>query len=194
MASEIYRGATTLPPAFTSLYRLFIRSTATAVLNQSRSTRVLRKLYRPSFEEAAIAIRQLENQSLPAKKRADLTTWISKWQERVDNTLLLLANSSQKRGLPSDVIKRLVRTKYRNEKVGYLGPARKTGRKWNPRLNANSPEYDPERSPHTKRVSAAVAAQARFEDEAFNAMGEAVKMAEARSKLILGRICIPSTS
>ncbi|KAK7691316.1 hypothetical protein QCA50_004710 [Cerrena zonata] len=173
-----------LPPAFSSLYRLFIRNTATAVLDDARSTKVLRMLYRPSFREAAVVIRRLQiSDELPGHERRALQVWLSNWQDRVDNTLSFLSNSSLRRGIPHKVTRNLGKVVRSLEQSERVGPVKKIGRTWDPkdpysvreRLTALTPDHS-------------VTRQRLFQDEAIGTMVEAIRMAEGRNGVHLGRI------
>ena len=69
----------TLPPAFTSLYRLFLRAVKSSVLQNPAHTRHLRSLYRPTFEQAVKVIRELENGHT---EQEPLRKWLDDWQIR----------------------------------------------------------------------------------------------------------------
>lgn len=71
-----------LPPSFTSVYRLFLRATSSSVLNHRSSTRRLRRLWRPTFSQAADVIRRLQSLSNTDKDAHVLTDWLKVWQER----------------------------------------------------------------------------------------------------------------
>lgn len=71
-----------LPSGFTSLYRIFLRATSASVLHHGPATRSLRRLYRPSFETAANAIRKLEN--LQTEGNAVEAQRIEKWLKIFD--------------------------------------------------------------------------------------------------------------
>ena len=72
----------TLPPSFTSLYRLFLRSTAVSVLSHSQATTTLRKLWRPAFAQAAVMMRLLESDGLSPARREALRHWLARWEAR----------------------------------------------------------------------------------------------------------------
>ena len=195
-----------LPSAFTSLYRLFIRSTATAVLDDPRSTKVLRTLYQPCFREAAGVIRRLQiSENLPEQERRALQVWLSHWQNRgtrscpilslisiwwwnsVDHTLSFLSNSSLRRGIPHKITRNLGKVVSSLESTERLDPARKLGRYWNPT------------DPYSVRDKVAVwtpdhaaTKQRLFQDEAMGTMVEAIRLAEGRCGLHLGRISTKS--
>lgn len=71
-----------LPPTFTSLYRLFIRTSSASVLHQKRATRNLRRLWRPTFDGAASAIHQLQDEKIDPTTRNSLQNWLEVWNHR----------------------------------------------------------------------------------------------------------------
>lgn len=71
-----------LPPAFRSLYRLFLRATASSVLAHPDATSRLRKSWRAVFGHAANAVRQMEDARLSADQRDSLTHWYVQWESR----------------------------------------------------------------------------------------------------------------
>ena len=68
-----------LPPTFTSLYRLFLRTTSAAVLHHPNSKRNLRRLWRPIFNTAASVIDQIQQDS---PERQKLEHWFRIWNTR----------------------------------------------------------------------------------------------------------------
>jgi hypothetical protein len=73
---------TRLPSTFTSLFRLFLRTTSATVLHHTAAKHSLRKLWRPSFTQAARVIRQLENVAMDASERDKLQIWLDSWERR----------------------------------------------------------------------------------------------------------------
>ena len=71
-----------------STYRLFFRATSAAVLHHPTATRNIRKLYRPTFNEAAKVEMQVQT-SQDAQTSKMLTQWLVKWNERGDSLLAL---------------------------------------------------------------------------------------------------------
>lgn len=71
-----------LPQSFTSLYRLFLRATSASVLHQSRSTRSLRRLWRPTFKYAGNVIHRLQSETLGTPERARMESWLKVWDTR----------------------------------------------------------------------------------------------------------------
>lgn len=75
-------NSTPLPPSLTSLYRIFLRTISASVLHQSRSTRTIRRLYRPEFEAAANVARKLQVEKLKSAERVKLESWLEVWNAR----------------------------------------------------------------------------------------------------------------
>lgn len=69
-----------LPPSFTSLYRLLLRTTSAAVLHHKAANRYVRILWKPSFREAATVIHKLQSPTLSTAERAPLERWLSLWE------------------------------------------------------------------------------------------------------------------
>jgi hypothetical protein len=69
-----------LPQSFTSLYRLFLRASSAAVLHHRAATRYFRPLWKPTFREAAIVIRRLQNPTLGSFEKAPLERWLCLWE------------------------------------------------------------------------------------------------------------------
>lgn len=178
-------GATTpLPPAFTSLYRLFIRSTSTAVLDDPRSTKVLRSLYRPCFQQAAVVIRKLQHSGdSPANEQERLRSWLTIWQNRVDHTLAFLSNASLRRGLPHKVTRNLGKVVHSLEQSHRLGPTRRVGKAWDPKHPTVLRDQIESMLPDNPLLK-----QRTFQDEVLGTMGEVIRLAEGRSDVLLGRI------
>lgn len=72
--------ANKLPSSFTSLYRLFIRASSASVLHHRAATRNLRKLWKPTFREAAVVIHKLQSPTLEISERERLEEWRSVWE------------------------------------------------------------------------------------------------------------------
>lgn len=80
-----------LPPSFTNVYRLFLRTTSASVLNHSSATRNLRKLWKPSFRDAAVTIRALESREERNQHSQDtLEKWLKEWYSRSKCSDLLI--------------------------------------------------------------------------------------------------------
>jgi hypothetical protein len=78
-----------LPPWFTSLYRLTLRSVSASALHQPRAVRSLRRLWRPVFEDAAHATKHAEFSTGTNAEAAE--SWLKEWQIRsVCFTFILL--------------------------------------------------------------------------------------------------------
>lgn len=71
-----------LPPEFTSLYRLFLRATSATVLHSGPATRGLRRLYRPSFQAAALTIKRLKSPDSDPKEEENLKGWLKEFDIR----------------------------------------------------------------------------------------------------------------
>lgn len=72
--------ANKLPSSFTSLYRLFIRASSASALHHRAATRNLRKLWKPTFREAAVVIHKLQSPTLEISERERLEKWRSVWE------------------------------------------------------------------------------------------------------------------
>lgn len=71
-----------LPPTFTSLYRLFLRATSASFLHQARSTRQLRRLWRPVFDGAACVLVKSQSEHPGSLERQKLEEWLRTWDSR----------------------------------------------------------------------------------------------------------------
>jgi hypothetical protein len=69
-----------LPPSFTSLYRVLLRTTSAAVLNHKAATRYVRTLWKPPFREAAAIVHRLQNPTLGTAEKAQLERWLFLWE------------------------------------------------------------------------------------------------------------------
>ncbi|THV06655.1 hypothetical protein K435DRAFT_644864 [Dendrothele bispora CBS 962.96] len=179
-----------LPPSFTSLYRLFLRSTSTAVLHHKLARRNLRNLWRPVFVDAAKVSKQLQDPATSLSTRNDLQAWLDVWQRRMDNVLALLYSSSVSRGLPHQVMRNL-------NLLVYTEHARASYKRlpvWKPQLAPDAPEY--RISPPSIKQMNKEERERRFkyfEDIARNTLGQVVKMAEGRDQIHLGRVRMKGT-
>uniref|UniRef100_A0A0W0F5P5 Fungal-type protein kinase domain-containing protein n=1 Tax=Moniliophthora roreri TaxID=221103 RepID=A0A0W0F5P5_MONRR len=125
-----------LPSTFTSLYRLFLRTTSASVLHYSPATRNLRQLWRPVFVDVAQNIKKIQDDATAASSRREMQKYIEEWESRMDNTLKFLYTSATSRGLSHRVIRNLsllVLSEYQRNSVKL--PV------WNPRLAPDSNEY-----------------------------------------------------
>ncbi|KAI0688458.1 hypothetical protein BC835DRAFT_1284607 [Cytidiella melzeri] len=170
-----------LPADFKSVYRLFLRATASATLHSPRGTRHLRRQWKPFFQEAAIKHRKLHDSNHEAEHQS-LCAWLNEWDRTVDNTMLLLYNSSHSRGLASrltrnlSLLHRIIDTK-RPEVL------------WKPQLSPDSSEYQIPKSLTTNTPKQAFARKGEeLSRQSWNAIGEVVRMAEGTGQLSLGRI------
>ncbi|OCH93489.1 hypothetical protein OBBRIDRAFT_724673 [Obba rivulosa] len=171
-----------LPPAFTSLYRLFLRATAASVLHHRPAARRLRKLWRPTFEGAVRVIRKLESSEALGHEQQRLQRWYAVWEQRIDNTLSLLCTSADSRGLAHSLTKNL--QQLYDQHADYQRSRLGTRSSWNPQLPPDSPEY----KPLTGAKAIAVAKKREFRDRGWGALGEVIVMAEARQGMSLGRL------
>ena len=72
-----------LPTSFTSLYRLFLRTTSESVLHHTSATKSLRKQFRPLFDSASSVIHTLRNnERLSTEERERLQAWLGVFDER----------------------------------------------------------------------------------------------------------------
>lgn len=70
-----------LPADFKSVYRLFLRASASATLHSGRGTRTLRQHWRPVFEEAAIKLCRLYDPSCQ-EEHPQLRGWMNDWDRK----------------------------------------------------------------------------------------------------------------
>ncbi|KAJ3749179.1 hypothetical protein DFH05DRAFT_1390683 [Lentinula detonsa] len=177
-----------LPSSFTSLYRLFLRTSSASVLHQSLAVRNIRALWRPIFSDAAHVIEKL--QAKPCEREQELLrNWLRNWETQMDRTLSLLYASATSRGLPHKLTRNL-------SQLYYAEYDRMTSRRypvWNAQLPKNSREYQIPVPDTTQKAlnKEEKARQAQYlEDRAWNALSFAVKMAEGRDRLSLGRVVV----
>jgi hypothetical protein len=188
-----------LPPSFTSLYRLFLRTSSAAVLHHPAAKIALRKSWRPIFEGAVLVIRKLQNApTLNTSEQEAMEGWLIKWEGRsmlqnnilfsnltiaaVDNTLSLLYTSASSRGLPHDLTRNLASLQRRHiawSKSKYNRPASA----WDPKLPPS--KYQVKTKPRVTITNNEDGI--KVEEKAWNALGEVVRMAEGRDMLVLGR-------
>ncbi|KAG7453079.1 uncharacterized protein BT62DRAFT_925620 [Guyanagaster necrorhizus] len=200
-----------LPASFTSLYRLFLRTTSASVLHHPLATRNLRNLWRSTFHDAAKVIHHLHHEPPPPPAiKEELESWLSIWNNRgtyacppppqvpytipqskperraVDNTLALLHNSSHTRGLSHQLTRNLallVHHEYRRvSEIKY--PV------WNPQLPADSKEYQIRVLPAKSRTETKRDAMKAISDRALSAVSKAVRMAEGRDGVVLGSVAV----
>lgn len=75
----------TSPPAeFMRAYRLFLRASSASVLHHGQSKRSLQRLYRPSFDAAAGALRQLQGLNNFSPEAIRLRTWLARFDNEGD--------------------------------------------------------------------------------------------------------------
>ena len=184
-----------LPPSFTSLYRLFLRTSSAAVLHHGAATRHVRTLWKPTFREAAVVVHKLQSPTLGTSEKEQLEKWHSRWESSsecqvgtlfrptmlifvVDRTLSLLITSAQSRGLANKLTRNLAFLHFEFHKYQVstrYGP----WQFWDPRKR----EYKPARQARPSRTTAE-----RFDGQSWGALEETARMAEEKSGLMLGRM------
>ncbi|KAI0250058.1 hypothetical protein BJV78DRAFT_1275930 [Lactifluus subvellereus] len=167
-----------LPHSFTSLYRLFLRTSSAAVLHHRMATRYVRPLWKPTFREAANVIRRLQVPTLRSSEKAQLERWLCLWELSMDRTISLLSTSAQSRGLPHKLTRNLsflhfgFKKYQENTRYGPTQP-------WNPRQQ----EYKPVRQARPSQIKAEI-----FDGQSWGALEETARMAEGKGRLTLGRM------
>lgn len=188
-------ASATIPPSFTSLYRLFLRTSSAAVLHHRVATRYIRTLWKPTFREAAVVIHKLQSPTLGTLEREELAKWHSRWELSsecrvdtllqsstlilvVDQTLSLLVTSAQSRGLAHKLT--------RNLSILHFGfqNYQKSSRYhathfWDPQQR----EYQPARQAQPCQTMAKI-----FDGQSWGALEETARMAEGKSGITLGRM------
>lgn len=176
-----------VPPEFKSLYRLFLRGLLRAVGNQYGPFGNLRKLYRPLFRTAARNIIKLDDAGRQAQHE-NLRRWIQTWDQRMDGTLALLANAGRTYGLPSTLLHNLGQMHMR-VRTRYLPLHRYP--QWNAKLVPSSQAYEtPQYRPGTRETKKRLQ-ELRWkalDEDVYNPVGEAIKLAEGTGNLSLGRV------
>ncbi|KAI0667116.1 hypothetical protein C8Q78DRAFT_982785 [Trametes maxima] len=173
---------TPLPPAFRSLYRLFLRASAASVLSQPDATARLRKLWRPVFDHGVHAIRQMQDHRIPSARRDTLSVWYGRWEMQMDNTIELLYRSAVARGLPHRVTQNLHRIVQANQTL--RDPLLPHKKPWRGQLSPTAPEY--QRKP-IKVLTPSQAELGALFRTAPRLLGEVIGMAEGWGALSLGR-------
>ncbi|TFL02868.1 hypothetical protein BDV98DRAFT_504779 [Pterulicium gracile] len=167
-----------------SLYRLFLRTTTSSVLYHKVATLNLKSLYRFEFRNAAASVKKLEAATTP---QTHLQARLQQWNERADNTLALLYNSSLYRGLPHRLTHNLALFVLGHHQRRRF--AQKYSGVWKANLPANSPEY---KLPQVRNLGGKRSPRQQGEDAlnagAFNALDEVVRLAEGRNKIFMGRM------
>lgn len=190
----------TLPPTFTTLYRLFLRTCSASVLHHPRATSNLRALWRPTFEDAVKVVKQLQEFPDNSKKETNkkLIHWLQVWERRsqsmpqwillfaltfiilVDNTLALMYTSAKSRGLPHQITRNLGLLVLREQR-------RLDNSKW----KAWKPQRPPDSStypPHKRPVKGGL--QTDLDSSAWAALEQVVKMAEGHNDIFLGKVAL----
>jgi hypothetical protein len=198
-----------LPPSFTSFYRLFLRATSAAVLNHPKSTRALRRVWRPTFHGAAEVIHRLQSCSQRSPEHKNLESWLKLWNTRsmcfcklfikpgltlvssVDSTLNLLYSSSQTRGLSHELTTNIARFQSNHLTWAHYHFYSVTST-WKPNMKPTNPAYLPMDTTKVKEKDRAKDKRRQrhvaFERNAWGALGEVVRMAEGRDGVSLGRM------
>lgn len=196
------RVHTMLPAELTSLYRIFLRATSAAVLNNGPGTRGLRRVYRPTFEAAARAIQCAQDLESTSEEAQTVKLWLDEFDKRgksqicltisltpkrssANGTLELLHNAALSRGLPHRAILHLFHLSRSNhhwssENQEYPIIA------WSPQLRRDDPKYRPGwnmTSNQRKRK-----AEVDIASKAWNGLGEVIRMAEGRDGILLGKV------
>ncbi|KAF9523855.1 hypothetical protein CPB83DRAFT_774777 [Crepidotus variabilis] len=164
----------------TSVYRLFLRTVSVSVLHQRSACLNLRRRWRPVFDAAAKV--SLELQNVPAEAaqayRLERLAWLVDWNKRIDNTLALLYNSANTRGLAHQVTRNLAHLAGL-ERVRALASTRRLP-KWNPQ-GATPSQAKLLKTLEIKRL------KAQFVANGLGAMNELVRVAEGSAGLAMGR-------
>ena len=71
-----------LPPSFTSLYRLFLRTSSTSVLHQNAARKQLRQLFRPVFDAAARVVGDPQSNQLSRSERTRRDHFLNTFEQR----------------------------------------------------------------------------------------------------------------
>ncbi|KAH9042815.1 hypothetical protein EDB85DRAFT_2227420 [Lactarius pseudohatsudake] len=169
-----------LPPSFTSLYRLLLRTSSAAVLHHKAATRYVRTLWKPTFYEAGTVIHRLQVPTLATAEKAQLERWLCLWESSVDRTLSLLSTSAQSRGLAHKLTRNLAFLNFGFRRYQESIRSNST-RSWEP----HQQEYKPPRDARSSQIKAE-----KFDSQCWGALEETVRMAEGKSRLSLGRIAL----
>ncbi|KAG9028563.1 hypothetical protein FRB95_006344 [Tulasnella sp. JGI-2019a] len=195
-----------------SVYRLVLRAASAAVLHHSTARDTLRKLYRPTFDEAFHNLKRHSDLSEKgAVEQRDIEQWMTSWNQQMDNTLSFLVRSATTRDTEHRVTRNLTQlVHFRSRRLRDAARARQKA--WNPRLPAQIYDKVSSGLPLTKSDKAMagqnlVTSVERTEMEAqrkagtlddvtrkkieleggiWNVVGQTVRMAEAQSGLALG--------
>jgi hypothetical protein len=190
-----------LPPSFTSLYRLLLRTTSAAVLNHKAATRYVRTLWKPLSAKLLRLSTDFRIPTLGTAEKAQLERWLclvgieqcvpKKFAHRVDpqtclvdNTLSLLSTSAQSRGLAHKLTRNLAFLNF-----GFLryhaNHHYNATRPWDPHWQQQ--QYKPAREARPSQIKAE-----KFDSQCWGALEETARMAEGKSRLSLGRIVFHS--
>ncbi|KAG8876852.1 hypothetical protein FRB98_007004 [Tulasnella sp. 332] len=196
-----------------SVYRLVLRGASAAVLHHKTARDTLRKMYRPTFDDALQQLKRHRDEQLQGKviESKGIEPWMSSWNQKMDNTLSFLLASATTRGVEHKVTRNLTQlAHFRSRRLRDATRVRQSP--WNPRLpsqvysqvSSGLPLSKKDKAiagPHLvgliKRAEEAAkkaggvqddsaVKQAQFEDGLWNAIGHITKMAEERSGVALG--------
>ncbi|KAG1716220.1 hypothetical protein ID866_960 [Astraeus odoratus] len=179
-----------LPSTFRALYRLVLRATSASVLHNIKARKNLFRLWRPIFDRAGQVTRDLETKTLAPTVRLYHEELLNTWQKRMDHTLTFLLSSAQSRGLSHRVV-RNVNILSEAHRLWIRANYYRGAKRWNPHLPPSSPTYDPKSllpadmravRKRDRRREAKV-----LDERCWDALGEVIRMAEARHNLSLGR-------
>ncbi|PFH45601.1 hypothetical protein AMATHDRAFT_158607 [Amanita thiersii Skay4041] len=165
---------------FRSLYRLFLRSVSASVLHHPQATRNLRRLWRPIFESGSRVMRELDNFPAGSKEYEQRQQWLKLWNQRLDNTLAFLYNSSQSRGLSHKVTRNLaylVLSEQQRIRAHLLNS-------WNPQKPMALAEASRVKKKEKNRE------YREFIGKAWTGLSQVVKLAEAKDGITVGRIVV----
>ncbi|KAM6494008.1 hypothetical protein JOM56_010369 [Amanita muscaria] len=159
---------TRLVSEFTSLYRLFLRTVSASVLHHPQATRNLRRLWRPVFEAGARV------------QQSPCDSWLKLWNSRMDNTLALLYNSSQTRGLSHNLTRNL---------AWLVSSEQQRVRAY--KLKAWNPQHPHAFTNLTEKANKKEEEESKFKEfvaRSWAPLNRVVELAEAKGGLTLGRI------
>ncbi|KDQ56432.1 hypothetical protein JAAARDRAFT_132762 [Jaapia argillacea MUCL 33604] len=184
----LVRAKQSLPAEFTGLYRLFLRSLSVAVLDHPGSTSRLRRIWAPTFRGAGQVIRRLQTTPKSHPERVSLERWLNAWNQRIDNTLALLVDSAQSRGLSHKITHNFAHLHWSNQRWSrYIH--HKAEQIWLPNLAPDSEVYWPgEKRIKQKNTEEKVRRAKELDVQAWSLLGEVVRMAEATGGMSLGRM------
>ncbi|KAF8161453.1 hypothetical protein B0H34DRAFT_380322 [Crassisporium funariophilum] len=176
---------TRLPATFTSLYRLFLRTSSAAVLHHNKARLNLWVRWRPVFDAGARVVKEVEHNHscLSQEVKHDRVEWLKLWNQRMDHTLALLYTSCKSRGLPHRLTRNLAF--FVAAERQRLRSTHKKMKVWQPQDKSLSITPQPLA---TKVINtlAKKGKEAEFENNAASALNEVLRMAESSGGLTLG--------